>query len=207
MQILPTRAQTSVESGVKTVEVKPILPTYSTQAPRHVESAFVKPTPTQSSTQGNGLYISVGVSGLVVLLIAVSLVLISVTVCLRQRKKRILITSSNVAYTTTSGGLSMNKWTPAQEHTSENVAYGAAVAQNELELSANLAYTGRLEVKNNEAYTATSTGGGARVVDEEKYDYITGNDVIVTTTTANEAYGMSGDVSVSPNQAYGLLHS
>ena len=184
MQVLPTRA---VESGVKTVEVKP--------------------KPTQSSTQGNGLYISVGVSGLVVLLIAVALVLISVTVCLRQRKKRILITSSNVAYTTTSGGLSMNKWTPAQEHTSENVAYGAAVAQNELELSANLAYTGRLEVKNSKAYTATSTGGGVRVVDEEKYDYITGNDVIVTTTTANEAYGMSGDVSVSPNQAYGLLHS
>ena len=179
-----------------------ILPTYSTQAPRHVESAFVKPTPTQSSTQGNGLYISVGVGGLVVLLIAVALVLISVTVCLRQRYKRILITSSNVAYTTTSGGLSMNKWTPAQEHTSENVAYGAAVAHNELELSANLAYTGRLEVKNNEAYTAT--GGGVRVVE---YDYITGNDVIVTTTTANEAYGMSGDVSVSPNQAYGLLHS
>ena len=157
-----------------------ILPTYSTQAPRHVESAFVKPTPTQSSTQGNGLYISVGVGGLVVLLIAVALVLISVTVCLRQRYKRILITSSNVAYTTTSGGLSMNKWTPAQEHTSENVAYGAAVAG-----AANLAYTGRLEVKNKEAYTATSTGGGVRVVDEKKYDYITRNDVIVTTTTAN----------------------
>ena len=182
-----------------------ILPTYSTQAPRPVESVFVKPTPTQSSTQGTAVYISVGVSGLVVLLIAVALVLISVTVCLRQRyKKKLLTTASNVAYTTTSGGLSMNKWTPAQEHTSENVAYGAAVAQNELELSANLAYT---EVKNNEAYTATSTGGGVRVVDEEKYDYITGNDVIVTTTTANEAYGMSGDVSVSPNQAYGLLHS
>ena len=204
MQVLPTRAQTSVESGVKTVEVKPILPTYSTQAPRPVESVFVKPTPTQSSTQGKAVYISVGVGGLVVLLIAVSLVLVSVTVCLRQREKRILITSSNVAHTTTSGGLSMNKWTPAQEHTSENVAYGAAVAQNELELSANLAYT---EVKNNEAYTGTSTRGGVRVVDEEKYDYITGNDVIVTTTTANEAYGMYGDVSVSTNQAYGLLHS
>ena len=82
------------------------------------------------------MYISVGVGGLVVLLIAVSLVLVSVTVCLRQRKKRILTTSSNVAYNTSSGGLSMNRETSAQEYdyisantthtsviTSQNIAY------------------------------------------------------------------------------------
>ena len=132
------------------------------------------------------MYISVGVGGLVVLLIAVPLVLISVTVCLRQREKRILITSSNVAYsTTTSGGLSMETLAHAYDyvstntpHTSENAAYGIAVedvnysgvTQNEIELKDNKAYGGvaqNVELKENEAYIATATGGV-----EEEYEYV-----------------------------------
>ena len=85
------------------------------------------------------------------LLIAVALVLISVTVCLRQRYKRILITSSNA-------GLYYYQWWTVNEqagHQPRNTLVrmwltGAAATLHNviLELSANLAYTGRLEVKN-----------------------------------------------------------
>ena len=38
----------------------------------------------------------------------------------------------------------------------------------------------------------------------EEYDYITRNDVIIT-TARNEAYGVTGDVSLTSNIAYGLV--
>ena len=86
------------------------------------------------------MFISVGVGGLVVLLIAVALVLTSVTVCLRQRyKKKLLITSSNVAYTTSAQRPSPNTPNPT--------AYGTR--------------TEEVELKDNEAYsTATMSNGG-----------------------------------------------
>ena len=55
----------------------------------------------------------------------------------------------------------------------ENVAY--SVYQNEAEL------------KDNEAYTATATGGGVG----EEYDYIMRTDNITITATPNEAYGIT----------------
>ncbi|CAI8024212.1 Protein jagged-1, partial [Geodia barretti] len=55
-------------------------------------------TATQSGTTGSEVYIFVGVSVGVVVLIAAGLILISVTVCLRQRsKKKLLINTENVA--------------------------------------------------------------------------------------------------------------
>lgn len=145
---------------------------------------------------------SIGVATAVIVLIAAVLIIITVTVCLRQRRK--LLITSNVA----NGQLSMSKDTtvevydnvpsygprpPQPDHAhktsdggvisytnetcgamlgegmTENVAYG--VGQNELELSANV------------AYTATASGGGASEGEhEEKYAYITRNDVIVTAT-------------------------
>ena len=147
------------------------------------------------------MYISVGVSGLVVLLIAVALVLISVTVCLRQRykKKKLLTTASNVAYNTSSGGLSLIS---AQEydyvstntpHTSENVAYGidvefSGVAQNEVELKDNEAYGGvaenEVELKENEAYGGVAQNE-VELKDNEAYGGVTQNEVELK---ENEAY-------------------
>ena len=50
-----------------------------------------------------------------------------------------------------------------REDTTENVAYG--VGQNEV------------EVKDNEAYTTTDTGGGASMEEDgEDYDYVTRNE-------------------------------
>ena len=82
------------------------------------------------------MYISVGVSGFVVLVIAVALVLISVTVCLRQRykKKKLLTTSSNVAYNTSSGGLSMNRETP-YDYVSTNTPHTSVITSHNIAYS------------------------------------------------------------------------
>ena len=60
------------------------------------------------------VYISVGVGGLVVLLITAGLTAITITVCLRQRTKKEVVTADNVAY---------------------------GVNQKEMELSVNVAYS------------------------------------------------------------------
>ena len=77
------------------------------------------PTTTQTSvpTQSGeslSLYISVGVSGLVVVLVAAAVIVVSVTVCLRRRKSKHLSTVT------------------------DNVAYG--VSEKDMELSTNAAY-------------------------------------------------------------------
>ena len=69
----------------------------------------------------------------------------------------------------------------------ENTAYG--MNQNEMNLSINVAYN------------------SARFQGEYVYDYIPntdGNDII--TTSPNEAYATTGNVPVSSNQAYGMVH-
>ena len=138
------------------------------------------------------MYIGVGVSVGVVVLIAAGLILISGTVCLRRRskKKKLLITSSNVAYHSTSAQLSATHVTSTEEydyvstyrlrpphpdHTlntsvgedmTENTAYGGR--REEVELSGNEAYgQNEVELKDNEAYGATATGGV-----REEYDYV-----------------------------------
>ena len=70
---------------------------------------------TTLSSGVQSLYISVGVSGVVVVLIAAVLVVISVTVCLRKRKSKHFNTVT------------------------DNVAYG--VSEKEMKLSTNAAYT------------------------------------------------------------------
>ena len=74
-------------------------------------------TPTSPvTTQSRGsLYISVGVSGVVVVLIVAAVIVISVTVCLKKRKSKHFNTVT------------------------DNVAYG--VSEKEMELSTNAAYT------------------------------------------------------------------
>ena len=61
----------------------------------------MKAIPTESSSQGNLLYISVGVSGSVIVLIVAVIIITIVTICLRKRvNKKLLNTADNVAYGT-----------------------------------------------------------------------------------------------------------
>ena len=48
------------------------------------------------------------------------------------------------------------------------------------------------------------TGADAGEEEGEKYDYVTRDDVIIT-AARNEAYGVTGDVSLTSNDAYGLV--
>ena len=122
------------------------------------------------------MYIGVGVSVGVVVLLAAGLILISVTVCLRRRskKKQKLITSSNVAYHSTSGQLSVTNETSAGEYDYVST-YRACPPHPDHTLNAigKPVYGGRLEeivVEDNEAYIATEiatvNGGG----EEEEYE-------------------------------------
>ena len=61
----------------------------------------MKAIPTESSSKGNLLYISVGVSGSVILLIVAVIIITIVTICLRKRvNRKLLNTADNVAYST-----------------------------------------------------------------------------------------------------------
>ena len=124
--------------------------------------------PTQSIESGDALslYISVGVSGVVVVLIATAVIVISVTVCLRKRKSKPVNTLT------------------------DNVAYG--MSEKEVKLSANA------------AYTATTCGSTGFKDEAETYDYVTTDDISIT-TYPNNAYVKTDDVPVSSNQAYGLV--
>ena len=89
--------------------------------------------------------------------------------------------------------ISLSKWRNKLRSTVniiENTAYG--VSQNVMNLSSNVAYS---------AINSASFQG------EDTYDYISttgGNDII--TTSPNEAYATTGNVPVSSNQAYGMVH-
>ena len=190
------------------------------------DTSKTRETSSTGSTKNTGSLSGgvIGVGVAVVVLIVGALILISVTVCLRQRKKKkeLLITASNVVYHSASGQLSMTKDTSANEyeyvsihsphsdHTpnisgggvviSSNKAYGVTLRED---MTENVAYgvgQNEVEVKDNEAYTTTATGGGAGV--GEEYDYIVRTDNITITAMPNEAHGttMSGD-------AYELLQS
>ena len=62
----------------------------------------------------------------------------------------------------------------------------------------------KMEISGNVAYGATKS---ASFQGEDTYDYISttdGNGII--TTSPNEAYAATGNVPVSSNQAYGMVH-
>ena len=151
-----------------------------------------------SEPKNSGSVFGVGVA--IVVLIAGALILICMTVCLRQRKKKKeLLNTSNVAYHSASGQLSTTKETSANEydyvsihtphpdHTpnisgggvviSSNEAYGVTLKED---MAENVAYgvgLNEVEVKDNEAYTTTDTGSGASMEENgEDYDYVTRNE-------------------------------
>ena len=110
------------------------------------------------------LYVIIGVSGAVVVLIA-PVVFVILIISLSKRQSNLRSTVNII----------------------ENTAYG--MSQNEINLSVNVAYN------------------SARFQGEYIYEYIPttdGNDII--TTSPNEAYAATGNVPVSSNQAYGMVH-
>ena len=122
------------------------------------------------------LYVSIGVSGAVVVLIATAVIGICVCIIMYLRKRQVKLVNISVTDTT------------------DNVTYGTS--KNEMKLSDNVAY---------------STTKSASSKDENTYDYVPvtvsttdGNGII--TTSPNEAYAATGNVPVSSNQAYGMVH-
>ena len=66
-----------------------------------IPTSTMKAIPTESSSKGNLLYISVGVSGSVIVLIVAVIIIIILTICLRKRvNRKLLNTADNVAYGT-----------------------------------------------------------------------------------------------------------
>ena len=163
-----------------------------------VSSMIVSEPKNSGSISGvYGVGVAVGVA--VVVLIAGALILTSVTVCLRQRKKKELQNTSTVAYHSASGQLSMTKETSANEydyvsihsphpdHTPNISGRGVVISSNEAygvtlreDMTENVAYgvgQNEVEVEDIEAYTTTATGGGASMEEDgEDYDYATRNE-------------------------------
>ena len=144
-------------------------------------------TGSQSSV---GTGVGVGVGAAVVLLVVVGVLGVGLFCVWRRRHpSKVVISTGNVTYDVTN--MEMN----------DNVTYG----MTNMEMSGNVAYgTNKNEMKmsGNVAYDATKS---ASFQGEDTYDYISttdGNDII--TTSPNEA--ATGNVPVSSNQAYGMVH-
>jgi hypothetical protein len=100
-----------------------------------VQLTTIKPTPTQSTlpklsrATGNGVFISIGVSGsLIIVLLAGAIILTSVIVCLRRRTRKPPVTTENVAYGITSAD---NQLKGNVECTSAAVGEGNTDARDE----------------------------------------------------------------------------
>ena len=132
------------------------------------------------SLSGGVIGVGVAVGVAVVVLIAGVLILISVTVCLRQRKKKeLLITASNVAYHSASGQLSMTKDTSAEEY--DYVSTHSPHPD----------------------HTPNITGGGVVISSNEAYGVTLREDM-----TENDAYGVcQNEVELGGNVAYGVCQN
>ena len=175
--------------------------------------------PTEQSS-GTTFSIVVGVSvPLVVLTITVFIIIISVTVCVRRRKRK-RAAAENIALCSIGSQLK-----PTNENSPEEYDYVSTHQPHPLQPRPTTdTDSARRDVltTSNQAYGVTQGGDsvteaygvgrndftcdtGADAGEEgEKYDYVTRNDVIIT-AAHNEAYGVTGDVSLTSNDAYGLV--
>ena len=178
--------------------------------------------PTEQSS-GTTFSIVVGVSvPLVVLTIIAFIIIISVTVCLRRRKRK-RAAAENIALCSIGSQLK-----PTNENSPEEYDYVSAhqphplqprlttdtdPARRDVLTTSNQAYgvtQGVDGVTENVVYGVgrndftCDTGADAGEEEGEKYYYVTRNDVIIT-AARNEAYGVTGDVSLTSNDAYGLV--
>ena len=176
------------------------------------KSCDVMPSSPAIPTERSSETIAVGVSALVVLTIIAFIIIISVTVCLRRRKRK-RAAAENIALCSIGSQLKPTNENSPEEYdcvsthqphplqprlttdvlTTSNQAYG--VTQGGYGVTENVAYG----VGQNEFTCDTGADAGG-----EKYDYVTRDDVIIT-AARNEAYGVTGDVSLTSNNAYGLV--
>ena len=117
------------------------------------------------------------------LLIAAGLIIISVTVCLRRRSKKLLVTASNVAYHSTSGQLSMT-----HEPSTEEYDYVSTHRPH----------------PPHPGHTHSTSEGGVIISSNDAYGATLAEDM-----TENVAYGSAGqsDMEQSGNVAYGVCHT
>ena len=174
--------------------------------------------PTEQSS-GTTFSIVVGVS--VPLVVLTFIIIISVTVCVRHRKRK-RAAAENIALCSIGSQLK-----PTNENSPEEYDYVSAhrshplqprlttdtdSARRDVLTTSNQAYgvtQGGDGVTENVAYGVgrndfTRDTGADAGEEGEKYDYVTRNDVIIT-AARNEAYGVTGDVSLTSNDAYGLV--
>ena len=147
------------------------------------------------------LYVSIGVSGAVVVVLLIIATAVNGFICLRNRQSKrrnkndAVKISENVAYGTNMDG-SCTVAYGANMDMSCNVAYGT-----NMDMSCNVAYDtnqNEMEMNCNVAYESASFKG------EDTYDYISttdGNDIIIT--SPNEAYTTTNN---GHTQAYGMVH-
>ena len=184
------------------------------------KSRDVMPSSPAIPTERSSETIAVGVSvPLVVLTIIAFIIIISVTVCLRRRKRK-RAAAENIALCSIGSQLKPTNENSPEEYdyvsthrphplqprpttdtdsarrnvlTTSNQAYG--VTQGGDGVTENVAYG----VGQNDFTCDTGADAGE---EGEKYDYVTRNNVIIT-AARNEAYGVTGDVSLTSNDAYG----
>ena len=144
--------------------------------------------PTQSSSKGNVLYISVGVSGSVIVLIVAVINITIVTICLRKRvNKKLLNTADNVAYgVKQEDNLTDNLAYSATTSGEDGLVYDYVITADDDDINID-------NLTDNLAYSATTSGEDGLV-----YDYIItadDDDINNIASTPNEAYGMTSNVS------------
>ena len=177
-------------------------------------------------------YISAGVSGAVVVLVAAAVTVISVSVCLRKRKNKHVNITDNVAYLySNSSGQETMKLNEAYAelsgpsiNTSTNDAYGITGGASDVTTSQNEAHAvtdgvcqssgSGMKMKTNEAYADMSSA-----MNEDAYTYVTHRTTAVLTatnaaynahTSTDEVYDYSNsptarnDITTSSNEAYGI---
>ena len=198
-------------------------------------SLFLQPTlgiNTSSHTLPVVSYISAGVSGAVVVLVAAAVTVISASVCLRKRKNKHVNTTDNVAYhCSNSRDQETMKLKEAYAElsgpsitTSTNDAYGITGGASDVTTSQNEAYAvtdgacqssgSGMKMKTNEAYTDMSSA-----MNEDAYTYVTQRTTAVLTatnaahnalTSTDEVYNYpnsptaGNDIATSSNEAYGI---
>ena len=141
--------------------------------------------PTQS-TDDVSLYVSVGVSGAVIALIAAAVIVISVTVCLRKRNSKV---TNDVIYQSSSGQVVMKTneayvETRASDSNYTDDVYAYATQPTTAVLTSNAAYNVHTSTD------AVPTSSAARIP-----------------TSTNDAYGVTcreTDIAISTNEAYGI---
>ena len=149
--------------------------------------ATTSAVPTQSTDDGAilSLYVSVGVSGAVIALIAAAVIVISVTVCLRKRNNK-HVNVTIILYQFTSGQVVMktNEAYAETRPSDSDDMYAYATQPTTAILTSNAAYNVHTSTD------AVPTSSAARIP-----------------TSTNDAYGVTcreTDIAISTNEAYGI---